>query len=101
MLQTNRLPAVLTSVIVVCSAAVAQPLPMAKRPEDAGFSSQRLERTRQAIRADVENKRVPGAVLIIARNGKIVTFDALGFQVRADQSPMKKDSIFRIASMSK
>src|SRR5271169_5716232 len=81
--------------------AFAQPLPMAKRPEDAGFSSQRLERIRQALKADVENKRIPGAVLVIVRNGKIVAYDAIGFQVRADQTPMKKDAIFRIASMSK
>jgi CubicO group peptidase (beta-lactamase class C family) len=87
--------------IVLSSAAFAQPLPMAKRPEDAGFSSQRLEKTRQALKADVENKRFPGAVLILVRNGKIVTYDTIGYQVRADQTPMKKDSIFRIASMSK
>ena len=74
---------------------------MAKSPEDAGFSSKRLEKTRQAIKADVENKSVPGAVLVLVRNGKIVTHDAIGYQDRAGQVPMKKDSIFRIASMSK
>ena len=87
--------------IVLSAAAFAQPLPMAERPEDAGFSSQRLEKTRHALKADVENKRFPGAVLILVRNGKVVTYDAIGYQVRADQTPMKKDSIFRIASMSK
>jgi CubicO group peptidase (beta-lactamase class C family) len=87
--------------IVLSAAAFAQPLPMAKRPEDAGFSSQRLEKTRKALKADVENKRFPGAVLILVRNGKIVSYDAIGYQVRADQTPMQKDSIFRIASMSK
>ena len=95
--QLTTLPAA----ILLSVAAFAQPLPMAKRPEDAGFSSERLERTRQALKADVDNKRVPGAVLIVVRNGKIVTYDAIGYQVRADQTPMKKDSIFRIASMSK
>src|ERR1700693_3028004 len=87
--------------LLVCVAAFAQPLPMAKRPEDAGFSSKRLEKTREAIKADVENNRVPGAVLILVRNGKIVTYDAIGYQDRAEKTPMKKDSIFRIASMSK
>ena len=87
--------------IVLSAAAFAQPLPMANHPEDAGFSSQRLEKTRRALKADVENKRFPGAVLIVARNGRIVTYDAIGYQVRAEQTPMKKDSIFRIASMSK
>ena len=74
---------------------------MANRPEDAGFSSKRLEKTRQALKADVENKRVPGAVLILVRNGKVATYDAIGYQDRAEQTPMKKDSIFRVASMSK
>ena len=87
--------------LLVCVAAFAQPLPMAKSPEDAGFSSKRLEKTRQAIKGDVESKRVPGAVLILVRHGKVVTYDAIGYQDRAGQTPMRKDSIFRVASMSK
>jgi len=59
--------------IVLSAAVFAQPLPMASRPENAGFSSERLERTRHVLEADVESKRVPGAVLIVVRNGKIVT----------------------------
>ena len=47
-------------------------LPMAKSPEDVGFSSKRLERTRQAFKDDVEKKTLPGAVLVMVRNGKIV-----------------------------
>ncbi len=96
MLRTKLLAALLVSV-----AAVAQPLPMAKSPEEAGFSSKRLEKTRQALQGDVESKRIPGAVLILVRNGKIVTYDAIGYEDRAGQTPMKKDSIFRVASMSK
>jgi len=87
--------------VVSAAAAFAQSLPMAKHPEDAGFSSPRLEKTRQAFAADVEKKSVPGVVLLIVRNGKIVTYDAIGYQDRAAQTAMKKDSIFRIASMSK
>ena len=85
----------------ICGAALAQPLPLAKSPEEAGFSSKRLEIARQAIRANVETGRVPGAVLLVARDGKIVTYDAIGFQDRASRTPMKKDSIFRIASLTK
>jgi CubicO group peptidase (beta-lactamase class C family) len=96
MLRTKLFAALLVSI-----AAVAQPLPMAKSPEDAGFSSKRLEKTRQALQGDVESKRVPGAVLILVRKGKVVTYDAIGYQDRAGQTPMRKDSIFRVASMSK
>jgi CubicO group peptidase (beta-lactamase class C family) len=84
-----------------CAGSFAQPLPMASRPEDTGFSSKRLETTRGVLKADVEAKRLPGAVLLIARNGKIAFYDAEGYQDRAAEIPMKKDSIFRVASMSK
>ena len=96
----SKLPTLLV-VLAVCAAAFAQPLPTANRPEDAGFSSERLERARLAIKSDVDKKIIPGAVLLVVRNGKIVTYDAIGYLQRADQTPMKKDSIFRIASMSK
>src|SRR5579863_304524 len=96
----SKLPTLLAG-LLVCAAAFAQPLPTASRPEDAGFSSGRLERARLALKSDVEKKVIPGAVLLIVHNGKIVAYDAIGYQQRADQTPMKKDSIFRIASMSK
>ena len=98
--STSKIRGLLGATILV-TAGAAQPLPVAGRPEEAGFSSKRLETARQVIRADVENRRVPGAVLLILRNGKIVTYDAIGFQERASQTPMKKDAIFPIASMSK
>ncbi len=53
------------------------------------------------MRADVDAGRIPGAVLLIARAGKIVSLDAIGFQERRSDTAMKADSIFRIASMSK
>jgi len=94
-----------TSVALVAAlleaAALCQSLPQAKRPEDVGLSSQRLERVRRQMQADVESRRIPGAVLLIARQGKIGSLMALGFQERRAQTAMKADAIFRIASMSK
>ena len=87
--------------LLLPSAAFSQPLPMANRPEDVGISSRRLERLRRQMKADVESKRIPGAVLLLARNGKIASLDVVGFQERRAQKPMQKDSIFRIASMTK
>jgi CubicO group peptidase (beta-lactamase class C family) len=89
------------SIGLLAAAAFCQSLPLAKRPEDVGISSQRLDRIRRQMQADVDSKRIPGAVLLIARNGKIARLDALGFQERKSQAPMQRDSIFRIASMSK
>lgn len=82
-------------------AALCQPLPVAKRPEDVGFSSERLERVRRVMQGDVESHRIPGAVLLIARRGKIASSIVVGFQDRQKQLPMKADCVFRIASMSK
>ncbi len=82
-------------------AILAQPLPIARRPEDVGISSVRIERVRQVMKHDVESKRIPGAVLLIARNGRIAAFEAFGYQNRSSSMPLKTDSIFRIASMSK
>ncbi|MBZ5625500.1 MAG: beta-lactamase family protein [Acidobacteriia bacterium] len=87
--------------VLLPAAALSQPLPVAGRPDDAGISSQRLERVRHQMKADVDSSRIPGAVLLIAHNGKIATLDAFGFQDRRSKTPMKNDSIFRIASMSK
>ncbi len=53
------------------------------------------------LKADVDAKRLPGAVLLIARNGKVAFYEAFGYQDRASATPMKKDSVFRVASMSK
>jgi CubicO group peptidase (beta-lactamase class C family) len=96
-----RLKLVTVAVVLYCATSFAQPLPMASKPEDTGFSSKRLENTRGVFKADVEGKRLPGAVLLIARNGKIAFYDAEGYQDRAAQTPMMKESIFRVASMSK
>ncbi len=82
-------------------AAAAQPLPKANKPEDVGLSSQRVARMRQQFKSDVEDKTMPGSVLLVARNGKIATFDAFGFQDRKARKEMQTDSIFRIASMTK
>lgn len=87
--------------LLLSAAALAQPLPRAGRPEDVGVSSPRLDRIRLEVKADVESKLIPGAVLLISRNAKIASLDAIGFQDRRSKSPMKADTIFRVASMSK
>ena len=87
--------------ILLSASLLAQSLPPTDRPEDLGFSSQRLARLHTQLLRDVETKLIPGAVLLIARNGKVASLDAVGFQNRQAQVPMKANAIFRIASMSK
>ena len=75
----------------------AQPkeLPRAKA-EAVGMSSERLARITAMLRSDVEARKIPGAVLLVARNGKVVQFDAVGKVDPAGAAPMTKDAIFRI-----
>lgn len=81
---------------VFLGSALAQPLP----PADTS-TSQRLARLRQQMKSDVDTKMIPGAVLLIARQGKVVALDSFGFQSRTAQTPMTSSAIFRIASMTK
>ena len=76
------------------------PLPTAM-PESVGLSSTRLQRLAEAIRRDVEQGRMPGAVVAIARRGKLVYHEAFGFVDKAANAPMPKDAIFALASMTK
>jgi CubicO group peptidase (beta-lactamase class C family) len=87
--------------VLLPATAISQTLPAAGRPEELGFSSQRLERAHQRMQADMDGGGIPGAVLLIARQGKAAWVDAFGFQERKTKAPMRRDSIFRIASMSK
>jgi CubicO group peptidase (beta-lactamase class C family) len=90
------------SLIVLCAiAALAQELPKISRPEEAGFSSERIARITQYFQAEVDNGSLPGAVVIVARSGKIVYRQAIGYQDREKKMPMKVDAMFRIFSMSK
>ena len=80
--------------------ALAQPLPTAS-PESVGFSSQRLQNIDAFFAAEIERKRVPGAVVAIARNGKLVYFKAFGQADPIKGSVMSTETIFQLASMTK
>jgi CubicO group peptidase (beta-lactamase class C family) len=89
-------------VIFVCaaSAALAKDLGTAK-PESVGLSSDRLKRIDAVLKADVEQGKLPGAVLLIARKGKIAYFKSFGLRNKEKGLIMEKDSIFRLYSMTK
>jgi CubicO group peptidase (beta-lactamase class C family) len=81
-------------------AADRDPLPRGK-PEDVGMSSGRLAEIRKVLNADIAAGRLPGAVLAIARRGKLVYFEAFGFRDKGAGVPMTTDTIFNVASMTK
>jgi CubicO group peptidase (beta-lactamase class C family) len=76
-------------------------LPRAESPEQVGLSSERLQRITAAIRGDVERGAIPGAVLTIARAGRVGYAEAIGYRDREASAQMGLDAIFRIASMTK
>jgi CubicO group peptidase (beta-lactamase class C family) len=87
--------------ICLTISASANALSNAAKPGDVGFSSERLQRLTNAMQTDVDKGLLPGAVTLIARHGKVAYYEAVGFQDRENQLPMKTDAIFRIASLSK
>lgn len=80
--------------------ASAQDLSRAK-PEDLGFSSERLERITKIFREDAAPGKAPGFVLLIARHGKLGYCEAIGTLNPETKAPMTGDAIFRIYSMTK
>jgi CubicO group peptidase (beta-lactamase class C family) len=89
-----------TGLVAFHTLAWAQALPSAK-PEQVGFSSERLERIGHVLKADVAKGQIPGAVALVARKGRVAYFEAVGFRDKATGAPMGKDAIFRIYSMTK
>ncbi|HEU5276708.1 MAG TPA: serine hydrolase domain-containing protein [Xanthobacteraceae bacterium] len=97
---------------MVCAVAAAAALggsPMAiaqdafprGQPGDLGMSAERLALIRRSVEAEIAAGQMPGAVLAIARHGKLVYFEAFGYRDKAAGVPMTTDSIFRVASMTK
>jgi CubicO group peptidase (beta-lactamase class C family) len=86
--------------VAFVSVAAAEGLSNAK-PEEVGLSSERLGRVTEMLRANIAANEIPGAVLLIARHGKIAYFESLGLLDPQARTPMHKDAIFRIYSMSK
>ena len=80
--------------------AWAESLPTAE-PESLGFSPERLERLTEAFQREIDEERLPGVVLMVARDGQLAYRESLGRQDPGGESAMAEDAIFRIYSMTK
>jgi CubicO group peptidase (beta-lactamase class C family) len=80
--------------------AQAQPLPVSA-PEAVGMSAERLRNIDVFFESEMARNRVPGAVVAIARQGKLVYYKAFGFADKAKGIPATTDTIFQLASMTK
>ncbi len=77
-----------------------EPLPAAS-PESVGFSAKALGRIDAFFEREIAANRIPGAVLAIARDGKLVYYKAHGYVDKAAGRQMPRDAIFALASMTK
>lgn len=88
----------LAMLLAVLRLSAAGPAP---RPEDVGLSSERLQRVNQMVQRYIDAKEITGAVTIVTRRGKVAHFEAQGLMDLEARMPMRRDAIFRLASMSK
>ena len=70
-------------------------------PEDVGMSTSRLGRMTPVMQGYVDNGKIPCALTMIAREGKLVHFERFGMQDIAAAKPVEFDTIFRLYSMTK
>lgn len=77
-----------------------RPLPVAA-PVEVGICPQGAARLLAVLQSEIDRKRLPGAVVLLARHGRVALFESLGEQNPQANAPMTVDSIFRIYSMTK
>lgn len=78
-----------------------QPALAGASAETVGMSSERLERLTAAFQKEIDGKQLPGTVIMVARDGRLVYSKAFGVRDPAASDPMQLDTIFRIYSMTK
>ena len=86
--------------LILVSSLYAQELPVGK-PEELGFSPERLQRLTTVFQAYANDKKMSGSVVLVARHGKVAYFNAFGKRDIEANAPMQNDAIFRIASQTK
>jgi len=97
----SRLRSVYLFLVVVISASSPAAEQPAVSPDSLGFSTERLARIAPVIRGEIAKGQYPGAVMLVARKGRIVYFDSVGELDPAAGTPMPRDAIFRLYSMTK
>lgn len=100
MKMSMRVACVALAWVMLGVAAWGQGLPTAS-PEQVGMSSKRLARITEVFKEDVAKGRFAGAVMLVARDGKVVYLEAIGQSDPVAGTAMHKDSIFRFYSMTK
>ena len=90
----------IVAALAVSGSVFAQALPTAK-PESVGMSSERLAKIGALLEQEVNDKKLPGAVVMVARKGKLIYSTAKGSLNNSTGKAMGTDAVFRIYSMTK
>src|SRR6516165_6835680 len=88
-------------VLVLLTGPLAAASIQVVKPEEVGFSSERLARIAETVKRHIDAHDIAGAVTLVARRGRIAQFGAYGLADIDSRKPMSKDNLFWIASMSK
>jgi CubicO group peptidase (beta-lactamase class C family) len=91
---------IFSAILATALPALAASVQTAK-PEQTGFSSERMARIHDMVQRHIDAHDIAGAVTLVARNGKIAYFEAHGLADIEAKKPMSKDSLFWIMSMTK
>jgi CubicO group peptidase (beta-lactamase class C family) len=89
------------ALILVLALPVGTAPPTAGKPEDVGLSAERLQRIAQMIQRRIAAGDLAGAVVVVARKGRVAFVNAQGVMDLESKQPMTPASMFRIASMTK
>jgi CubicO group peptidase (beta-lactamase class C family) len=90
----------ITLILLVTLSLAAAAIPTVN-PQEAGLSAERLKRIDEMIQRRIDAGEMAGAVAVVGRHGKVAHLAAVGQMDRESNQPMKPDTIFRIASMTK
>jgi CubicO group peptidase (beta-lactamase class C family) len=93
-------PQLLLPLLLAAGFSLAASLPTAK-PEDVGLSTERLQRIHQLVQRHMDLGDITGAVMLVARKGQVAFVDVQGVIDAETRKPMTRDSLFRMASMTK
>ena len=96
-----RLFSATSAIFALAALPLAAASIQASKPEDAGLSSERLQRIHETVQRHIDAHDISGAVTVVARRGRLVHLESHGLMDIEANKPMPKDALFWIASMSK
>ncbi len=99
--HSSSVVALATCVLLTLASKVSAQERLATKPEYVGVSAQKVSELSSFMQGLVDDGKIAGGVTMMARNGKVVHLEAVGMADREKKQPMRTDSIFRIASMTK